>query len=132
MPNLCPLWMREPGQPLGSRKGRHPNLRSREVSSSHLPETLNGWTRASLSFRSGITSLPPLDPAGLRRRQFTATTKLEATLKADRLRALVQMADGPGKTFAAVMQVYSWQKRAGPCRALRFLSILAIQVPRRS
>ena len=37
------------------------------------------------SFRAGLHSLPPLNPAGLRDCQITAITNLEASLKEDRL-----------------------------------------------
>ena len=79
---------------------------------------MNNWTLAPRSFRSGIASLPPLNPAGLRECQINAITKLEASLKADKPRALVQMATGAGKTFTAITQVYRLLKYADVRRVL--------------
>ena len=98
--------------------GLDPNPRSREVFTFHRPETFQAWTRAPRSFRSGIASLPPLNPASLRECQIKAITNLEASLKADKPRALVQMATGSGKTFAAITQVYRLLKHAGTPRVL--------------
>ena len=98
--------------------GRDPNPRSREVFSFHRPEMFQAWTRAPRSFRSGIASLPPLNRVGLRKCQTKAIKKLEASLKADKPRALVQMATGSGKTFTAITQVYRLLKHAGAERVL--------------
>ncbi|MCY4237565.1 MAG: DEAD/DEAH box helicase family protein [Rhodospirillaceae bacterium] len=98
--------------------GRDPNPRSREVFSFHRPETLNAWTLAPRSFRADIASLPLLDPAGLRECQTDAITRLEASLKAERPRALVQMATGSGKTFTAITQVYRLLKHTAARRIL--------------
>ena len=106
------------GQITRFTNGRDPKPRSREVFAFHRPETFRAWTLASRSFRSGIASLPPLNPVGLRECQINAITKLEASLKADRPRALVQMATGAGKTFTAITQVYRLLKDASPCRIL--------------
>ena len=106
------------GQITRFTNGRDPNPRSREVFSFHRPETLNAWTLAPRSLRSGIASLPPLNPAGLRECQFKAIARLEASLKADRPLALVQMATGAGKTFTAITQVYRLLKHADARRVL--------------
>ena len=106
------------GQVTRFTDGRDPNPRSREVFTFHRPETFQDWTRARRSFRSGIASLPALDPFGLRECQVNAITKLEASLKADRPRALVQMATGSGKTFTAITQVYRLLKHADARRVL--------------
>ena len=98
--------------------GRDPNPRSREVFTFHRPETFKVWTLAPRSFRSGIATLPPLNPVGLRECQINAITKLESSLKADRPRALVQMATGAGKTFTAITQVYRLLKHADARRVL--------------
>ena len=98
--------------------GRDPNPRSREVFAFHRPATFQSWARAPRSFRSGIASLPPLNPVGLRECQTKAINNLEASLKADRPRALVQMATGSGKTFTAITQVYRLLKHAGAQRVL--------------
>ena len=98
--------------------GRDPNPRSREVFSFHRPETFKDWMAAPQSFRAGIVSLPPLNPVDLRECQIRAIINLEASLKADQPRALVQMATGSGKTFTAVTQVYRLLKHADARRVL--------------
>ena len=74
--------------------------------------------RAPKSFRSGIAALPTLNPTGLRKCQTNAIIRLEASLKADRPRALVQMATGSGKTYTAITLVYRLLKHAGARRVL--------------
>ncbi len=113
-----PFLYESTGQITRFTNGRDPNPRSREIFSFHRPETLNAWTLAPRSLRSGIASLPPLNPAGLRQCQFKAIAKLEASLKVDKPRALVQMATGAGKTFTAITQVYRLLKHAHARRVL--------------
>ena len=88
------------GQITRFTNGSDPNPRSRKFFSFHRSKTLNAWTLAPRSLRSGIASLPPLNPAGLRECQFKAIAKLEASLKVDKPRALVQMATGADGNFA--------------------------------
>jgi type I restriction enzyme R subunit len=97
---------------------RDPNPRSREVFNFHRPETLKSWVEAPKSLRAGIAALPALNPDGLRDCQINAITNLEISLKADKPRALVQMATGSGKTFTAITQVYRLLKHAGARRIL--------------
>ena len=106
------------GQITRFTNGRDPSPRSREVFTFHRPETFKAWTLAPRSFRSGIATLPPLKSVGLRECQINAVTSLEASLKADRPRALVQMATGAGKTFTAITQVYRLLKHADARRVL--------------
>ena len=82
--------------------GRDPAPRSREVFTFHRPETLKAWANARLSLRAGLQNLPVLNTESLRDCQITAITKLEASLKQGKPRALVQMATGSGKTFTAI------------------------------
>ena len=98
--------------------GRDPNPRSREVFNFPRPETLKAWAHAAMSFRAGIASLPPLNTDGLRGCQIKAINRLEASLQANKPRALVQMATGSGKTFTAITQVYRLFKHAGANRIL--------------
>lgn len=76
---------------------RDPKPRSREVFSFHRPETLRAWLaapapgQAARSLRARLHDLPALDPSGLRDCQVEAITKLDASLKAAKPRALVQM-----------------------------------------
>ena len=113
-----PFLYESTGQITRFTNGYDPDPRSREVFSFHRPETLKVGVQAPRSFRAGIASLPPLNPAGLRECQTKAITHLEASLKADRPRALVQMATGSGKTFTAITQVYRLLKHAGAERVL--------------
>ena len=113
-----PFLYESTGQVTRFTNGRDPNPRSREVFTFHRPETFKDWMLAPRSLRSGIAALPPLDPAGLRDCQTDAITNLEASLKADRPRALVQMATGAGKTFTAITQVYRLLKHADARRVL--------------
>ena len=116
-----PFLYESTGQITRFTNGRDPNPRSREVFAFHRPETLISWTLAPRSLRSGIVALPPLNSAGLRECQVSAIAGLEASLKADRPRALVQMATGAGKTFTAITQVYRLLKYAD---ARRFLFLV--------
>ena len=113
-----PFLYESTGQITRFTNGRDPNPRSREVFTFHRPETFKAWTLAPRSFRSGIATLPPLNPVDLRECQISAITKLEASLKADRPRALIQMATGAGKTFTAITQVYRLLKHADARRVL--------------
>lgn len=97
---------------------RDPKPRSREVFTFHQPQTLLEWSRQPRSFRTALQDLPSLITDGLRECQITAITNLEASLKQDRPRALVQMATGSGKTFTAITQVYRLLKHAGARRVL--------------
>ena len=106
------------GQITRFTNGRDPNPRSREVFSFHQPETFQAWKLAPRPLRSGIASLPSLNPEGLRKCQTKAIIRLEASLKEDRPRALVQMATGSGKTYTAITVVYRLLKHAGARRVL--------------
>ncbi|WP_419917706.1 DEAD/DEAH box helicase family protein [Candidatus Poriferisocius sp.] len=116
--DLQPFLYESTGQITRFTNGRDPKPRSREVFTFHRPETLNGWANAQRSLRAGIAALPPLNPAGLRECQENAITNLEISLKADKPRALVQMATGAGKTFTAITQVYRLLKYADARRVL--------------
>ena len=113
-----PFLYESTGQITRFTNGCDPSPRSREVFTFHRPETFKAWTLAPRSFRSGIAALPPLNPVDLRECQINAVTNLEASLKADRPRALVQMATGAGKTFTAITQVYRLLKHADARRVL--------------
>ena len=98
--------------------GRDPRPRSREVFSFPRPETLREWQSTSESLRSRLQRLPDLDRTGLRACQVNAIENLEASLKQDRSRALIQMATGSGKTYTAISSMYRLLKHAGAKRAL--------------
>ncbi|SEN61533.1 type I restriction enzyme, R subunit [Loktanella fryxellensis] len=113
-----PLLYESTGQITRFTNARDPNPRSREIFTFHRPETLKAWAQTPQSLRTGIAALPALNPDGLRDCQITAITNLETSLKADKPRALVQMATGSGKTFTAITQVYRLLKHAGARRIL--------------
>lgn len=113
-----PFLYESTGQVTRFTNTRDPNPRSREVFTFHRPETLKSWAQAPKSLRAGIAALPDLNPDGLRDCQIKAITNLEASLKTDKPRALVQMATGSGKTFTAITQVYRLFKHAGARRIL--------------
>ena len=70
------------------------------------------------TFRSRLQTLPPLATAGLRQAQIAAIQNLEASLRDDRPRALLQMVTGSGKTFVAVTEIYRLLKHAGAKRVV--------------
>ena len=90
-----------------------PDSRSRLVSYFHRPETIARWMhdanddpqaptyRAKLRLR-----LPELITEGLRPAQIEAVHGLERSLASGRERALIQMATGAGKTYAAATFSY--------------------------
>ena len=105
--------------------GRDPRPRSREVFSFHRPETLKEWLSQSASLRERLQHIPPLNPDNfpakelrLRDCQEIAITNLEASFKADRPRALIQMATGAGKTYTAITSIYRLLKYAEGKRIL--------------
>ena len=123
-------WVQNTGQPLPFlyeatgiltrfTDQRDPKPRSREVFAFHRPETLREWLSAGSSLRRRLAeNLPALDPVGLRDCQIGAITNLDASLKAARPRALVQMATGSGKTFTAITSIYRLLKHARVKRVL--------------
>jgi type I restriction enzyme R subunit len=85
-----------------------PEPTARRVAWFHRPETFERDLDAHRdvgagSLRARIADLPELepDPARLRAAQYEAIRNLERSLHANRPRALIQMATGSGKTFAA-------------------------------
>ncbi len=102
-----------------------PKPRSREVFSFHRPETLKEWLAQGSSLRERLQHLPLLNPdhlpakeLRLRDCQEIAITNLEASFKADRPRALIQMATGAGKTYTAITAIYRLLKHAHSKRVL--------------
>ena len=97
-------------------------------------DTLNAWvtrlhqdggdvhlstedTRPS-SLRARIQILPPVEIPNLWQNKVEAITNLERSLRANRPRALIQMATGSGKTLLAITSVYRLIKYAGARRVL--------------
>jgi type I restriction enzyme R subunit len=73
----------------------------------HRPETLHAWLLEPDTLRARLTHFPPLDEHGLRDCQVEAIHGLEASFAEAKPRALIQMATGAGKTFAACN--FSWR-----------------------
>lgn len=85
-----------------------PEPTARRVFWFHRPDTFERQIEDHIdhgggTLRSRIPAMPELvhDPARLRDAQFEAITNLERSLKDNHSRALIQMATGSGKTFAA-------------------------------
>ena len=130
-----PRWMTPPVYPLpfiyestGAEthftNGYDPDARSRRVFTFHRPETLAEWSRqiaadpATPTFRARLRTMPPLDNPRLWDVQARAIRNLEKSLAEDRLRALIQMATGSGKTFTAANLCYRLIRYADAKRIL--------------
>jgi type I restriction enzyme R subunit len=97
---------------------RDPNSRSRRVFAFHKPEMLYEWLSQGSTLRARLRILPPLITEGLRDCQVEAIRNLDVSFAEARPRALIQMASGSGKTFAAVTFVYRLVKFADARRVL--------------
>ena len=93
-------------------------MRSRLLFAFHKPETLQQWVQETQTLRGRLRQMPLLDAEGLWEPQETAIQNLELSLAQNRLRALIQMATGTGKTFTAVNFVFRLIKHAGAQRVL--------------
>jgi type I restriction enzyme R subunit len=104
--------------------GLDPEPRSREVFSFHRPETLARWMQEAdtdpqaPTLRAKLRHMPDLLTEGLRPAQVDAVHGVEDSLARDLPRALVQMATGAGKTYAAVTSSYRLLKHAKAQRIL--------------
>lgn len=85
---------------------RDPQPRSRRVFAFHKPETLREWLSQQDTLRARLRNMPPLITTGLRDCQIEAIENLEKSFAEARPRALIQMASGGGKTFAAISAIY--------------------------
>ena len=83
------------------RDGADPVSVPRRVFAVHRPAALRVRLQDTNSFRARLTTLPPLDATGLRACQAEAIEGVEASLRTNQTRALVQMATGAGKTYTA-------------------------------
>lgn len=83
-----------------------PEPRSRETFAFHRPEELLRLVSLSKQLRAGLHDLPPLEDPRLWAVQADTIRKLETSLRANRPRALIQMATGSGKTFTACSFCY--------------------------
>ncbi len=104
--------------------GFDPDPRSRQVFTFHRPEALARWLRQwrddadGGSLRSRLLRLGAVPVDGLRRIQVEAIGKVEASMRANRPRALAQMATGSGKTFMAANLAYRLVQQADAERVL--------------
>jgi type I restriction enzyme R subunit len=85
---------------------RDPKPRSRNVFSFYRPETIQSLLKQPKSLRASFDDLNILLPDGLRECQYIAIKNLEESFKKNKPRALIQMATGAGKTFAAITFIY--------------------------
>ena len=111
--------------------GLDPDATARRVFSFHRPETLGAWLRAEVLRRAGKADAPAaptlkgrmrlaqeLNRAGMWPAQILAVQNLEASIREGRLRALIQMATGGGKTFTAITAGYRLITQGGALRVL--------------
>ena len=146
LPEALPAWNRplpfsyqSTGVETHFTNGLDPEPRSRPTFAFHRPETLREWldllpAPTALATGSGVPApvaafapptflalvrhLPPLIETGLWSAQVRAIRNLEASLAADKPRALIQMATGSGKTYTAISFIYRLIKFAGARRVL--------------
>jgi len=85
---------------------RDPKPRARNVFTFHRPETLRDWRKRNKSLRAALQDLSEPPTQGLRECQINAITNLEKSFKANKPRALIQMATGSGKTYTAITSIY--------------------------
>jgi type I restriction enzyme R subunit len=116
-----------------------PEPRSRRLFHFHKPETLAEWldeeknpplllplvggkpqprSLVPSTLRSRLRAMPSIAEKGLWPAQLKAIRNLEASLYADKPRALIQMATGSGKSFTSVSAVYRLIKFGGAKRVL--------------
>ncbi|MBI1990300.1 MAG: DEAD/DEAH box helicase family protein [Betaproteobacteria bacterium] len=98
-----------------------PEPRSRHVFAFHKPESLMEWASQADTLRARLAQMPadhPLVKTGMRDCQFEGITHLEQSFAAAHPRALIQMATGAGKTYAACAFTYRLIKHAGAKRVL--------------
>ncbi len=98
-----------------------PSPKSRNVFAFHKPETLLEYLESNANLNTRLTNLLTADQmpkSNLWSAQIEAIHNLEKSLAANKRRALIQMATGSGKTYAAVNFVYRLIKLAGARRVL--------------
>lgn len=85
---------------------RDPKPRAKNIFSFHRPETIKQQLKDEKTLRGRLFNFPILDKGLLRDCQYLAIKNLEVSFKANRPRALIQMATGAGKTFTAISSIY--------------------------
>ena len=98
---------------------RDTDSRSRRVFTFHTPDSLLEQGNELTTLRENLrNNLSTLEKGNLWDCQFEAIINLETSLKEAHPRALIQMATGSGKTYAAVSAVYRLIRFAGIKRVL--------------
>jgi type I restriction enzyme R subunit len=97
---------------------RDPEPRSRNVFAFHQPKIMEKWLSQKNTLRKRLKMMPPVIEKGLRDCQIEAITYLEQSFAQGKPRALIQMASGGGKTYAAVTVAYRLIKFAKAERIL--------------
>jgi len=100
------------------RNLRDPDARSRSVFSFLRPETIAEEVEQENTLRQRLREIPPLITEGLRDCQIEAIQGLEKSFAMNRPKALIQMATGAGKSYAAVTFAYRLIKHAKAKRIL--------------
>jgi len=143
LPESLPAWFRplpfcyeSTGVETRFTNGLDPEPRSRNVFAFHRPETLAAWLKDDTPIMGGkvaeamvpygkpptlrlrLKQMPPLIEEGLWTAQIRAIKNLEKSLAENRLRSVIQMATGSGKTFTAINFIYRLIKFAGSRRVL--------------
>jgi type I restriction enzyme R subunit len=142
LPATLPAWRRplpflyeSTGLETHFTNGLDPEPRARNAFAFHRPEMLAEWLRyagcagaegaaaeAPATFLHRARRMPPLvtewGEHTLWPAQIIAIRNLEASLAANKPRALIQMATGSGKTFTAISFIYRLIKFAGARRVL--------------
>ena len=145
LPATLPAWVRplpfsyeSTGIETHFTQGLDPLPRARAVFAFHRPETLAAFlgaqplssvihtgpgipataSEAVPTFLGRLQLMPPLKEEGLWPAQIVAIRNLEASLKANKPRALIQMATGSGKTFTSISFIYRLIKFGGARRVL--------------
>lgn len=97
---------------------RDPEPRSRNVFAFHQPAIMRKWLSHEDTLRARLKRMPLLIEEGLRDCQIEAIKYLEKSFAQERPKALIQMASGGGKTYAAVTVAYRLVKFAHAERIL--------------
>jgi len=100
------------------RNLRDPDARSRNVFSFLRPETIAEEVEQENTLRQRLRLIPQLVTDGLRDCQIEAVQGLEKSFAMNRPKALIQMATGAGKSYAAVTFAYRLIKHAKAKRIL--------------
>ena len=98
--------------------GLDPAPRSRQIFNFPRPQTAATWAAQDQQLRARLQTLPELDATRLWSVQARAIGNLEQSFVKANARALIQMATGSGKTFAAVNIAYRLLKFGGAKRIL--------------